>query len=85
MPLESPEVVYDSFSPFQLIVSRQTEQGNLTATLEVRFNADGYTPETVLATFQELVDFVSTSPDFTLLQAQRIASGYQPITPTPAP
>lgn len=82
MPLENPEVGYDAFSPFQIVVTRQTSEGLLNATMQVKFNADGYSPETVLATFQELLDFVNTSQDFTVVQAQRNAFGYQPITPT---
>lgn len=82
MPLENPEVGYDAFSPFQIVVTRQTSEGLLNATMQVKFNADGYSPETVLATFQELLDFVNTSEDFNVVQAQRNAFGYQPITPT---
>lgn len=85
MPLETPQVGYDSFSPFQIIVTRETEQGTLVGTMEVRFNADGYTPETVLNSFQALLDFMNTSEEFTVVQAQRTAFGYQPITPTPTP
>lgn len=84
MPLQNPEVGYDVFSPFQIVVTHETEQGNLVGTIEVKFNADGYTPETVLASFQELLDYVNESPTFTVVQAQRNAFGYQPISPTGA-
>lgn len=83
MPLETPEVGYDAFSPFQLVMTRQTEEGLLNATIEVKFNADGYSPETVLAKFQELLDYMNAAPNFTIVQCQRNAFGYQPITPTP--
>jgi len=84
MALETPQVGYDAFSPFQIVVTHETEQGNLVGTIDVKFNADGFTPETVLAAFQEFLDYVNASPSFTLIQAQRNAFGYQPITPTGA-
>lgn len=84
MPLENPEVGYDAFSPFKLVMTHETNEGNLVATLDVKFNADGYSPETVLSAFQELLDYMNDAPNFTLVQAQRNAFGFQPITPTGA-
>jgi hypothetical protein len=82
MGLGSPEVGYDAFSPFQIVMSHETEQGVIGCAMEIKFNADGYSPEIVLASFQKLLDFVNTSEDFTVVQAQRNAFGYQPITPS---
>lgn len=84
MALGTPEVGYDAFSPFQIVVTHETEQGNLVGTIEVKFNADGYSPEVVIESFQELLDYMSGSSAFTVVQAQRNAFGYQPITPTDA-
>lgn len=82
MPLGNAQVGYDAFSPFSVTLTRETSEGLLNATVEVKFNADGYSPETVLATFQELLDFLNTSENFNVVQAQRNAFGYQEITPT---
>lgn len=84
MALESPQVGYDAFSPFQVVLTSDTNEGSLVATVEVKFNADGYSPETVIGKFQELLDYLNAAPNFTLVQAQRNAFGYQPITPTGA-
>ncbi len=82
MALGDPEVGYDAFSPFTIVMAHETDQGTIGCTMEIKFNADGYSPETVLNSFQELLDFMSTSPNFSLVQAQRNAYGYQPITPS---
>jgi hypothetical protein len=85
MGLGDPQVGYDAFSPFQVVMSRDTEQGRLVFTATVKYNADGFSPETVLNAFQEFLDFLNTGTDFTVDLAQRNASGYQEITPTPSP
>lgn len=83
MPYESVSVNFDVFAPFAVVLSRQTPQGNLNFTANVKFNADGFAPETVEAVFQEWLDFLATSPDFPVGTSFRAATGVQNITPTP--
>lgn len=82
MAFENAQIGYDAFSPFTVVMSRDTEQGRLVFRAEVKYNADGFAPETVVNAFQEFLDFLSTGSNFTVELAQRNAFGYQEITPT---
>lgn len=76
------DVVFDAFAPYSVTFTRETPQGTLFFTATVKFNADGYAPETVETAFQEWLDDLQQSIDFPVHSATRAATGVQTITPS---